>query len=257
MLLLRLIPGGPRAIVLLVIAIFIAAVAVVQPDWAIDPASSVAERVLETFGVGLASLGLWALAFIYLILNRLRTLFRRWRLVLGSAALVAGLQGLLSFFEGDLPLVDTVSLGGSLGDSIRGDNDAFGVLWVGALWAAGLWLIVPALTNRLLRRAGRGAGKTASGSARVTQLAMRRGLGRFVGSAVREGAGAPCRAPGRVARTRGRRFSARAACRRPGFLASEREHGRHAHQAAVTGRRAVLPPDAHRLCSPRGSGGGA
>ena len=190
MLLLRLIPGGSRAIVLLVIAIFIAAVAVLQPDWAVDPVNSVAEQVLEAFGVGLASLGLWALVFVYLLLNRLRTLFRRWRLVLGSAALVAALQGLLSFFEADLPLVDTVSLGGSLGDSIRGDNDAFGVLWVGALWAAGLWLNVPALTNRLLRRAGRGAGKTASGSARVTRLAMRRGLSKFVGSAVREGSGA-------------------------------------------------------------------
>jgi S-DNA-T family DNA segregation ATPase FtsK/SpoIIIE len=184
----RLVPFGSRGIAFAALVAFGAYVATVQPDWAIDPLRDGAEAILERFGAGIGPFGVWALVLVWVLFRRPSLLFRRWRLVLGSTAFVFGLLGLLSYFEAELPLIDAARLGGSVGDRVQDDGATLGYATVAGLMAIGVWLIVPALTNRALRGVGKGAGKTAMGSAHAYQIApLHRGLGKVVGGLARGG----------------------------------------------------------------------
>ncbi|MCI0888578.1 MAG: DNA translocase FtsK, partial [Chloroflexi bacterium] len=164
-----------------------------QPAWAIDPLRTAAERVLTELGVGVVPIALWGLWVAYLLIYRTLALFRRWRWVLGSAALIAALQGTLGYVEAGLPLVGTVSLGGDAGAAVQGENTALGYLRTAGLWAAGVSLLAPSLVRRVL-------GRTARGSVQAYRRApVHRGIGWTLGLAVRQAA-----APLRRARERRR-----------------------------------------------------
>ena len=180
-----------KFVLLLVVGASIAYVAVDQPGWAIDPLRDVAEEALTRFGVGAVSLGLWALAIVVLLRRRPLALVRRWRLTLGSALVVVALQGLLAYFEAELPLIDRSSLGGELGDRLQRDGSVLGYAYVGGVLVVGLWFMAPSVAKGLLRRTGRGAGATAESAARTYGLApLHRVVGALASSAYRRGAAA-------------------------------------------------------------------
>ncbi len=168
---------------LLAVAAGAAYVAFSQPSWAIDPLRDLAERTLEAFGAGIVPVALWAVAFLTLARYRTGTLFRRWRLVLGSAALVAAVQGILAYFDGPLPLLNEGNLGGEYGLAIQGDNSALGYARVAVVAALGLWIMAPRPLGGLTR-----------GAARATRLLLlgigRAGATAFLGAkATSKGAG--------------------------------------------------------------------
>ncbi|MCI0821744.1 MAG: DNA translocase FtsK [Chloroflexi bacterium] len=182
----RLLPSRFLILALLVGAGAVALVVLFQPAWAIDPLRTAAERVLTELGVGVVPIALWGLWVAYLLVYRTLALFRRWRWVLGSAAVIAALQGTLGYVEAGLPLVGTVSLGGDAGAAVQGENAALGYLRTAGLWAAGVSLLAPSLVRRVL-------GRTARGSVQAYRRApVHRGIGWTLGLAVRQAA-APLR----------------------------------------------------------------
>ncbi|MEE8519102.1 MAG: DNA translocase FtsK, partial [Dehalococcoidia bacterium] len=175
----------PVAIVIAVLAYAITSDAETTEDYWRIPA----EDFLRAVGVGGIAIGLWLALIGYVLFRRPLTLIRRWRLVLGGGLLVFALQGILHYFESSLPLVDTVSLGGDLGADVQGGNSVLAVVRLGVLFIAGVWVITPALMHATLRKAGRGGGKTASGSARAYRAApIHKAAGRLLGVAWRRGA---------------------------------------------------------------------
>ena len=144
---------------LLLIGGFAAYGVVVQPEWLVDPAQEAVTYVLEAIGAG-AQLVLWVVVFVFLFLNRITSLIRRWRLVLASGMLAMAVQGTLAYFEAELPVIGVASLGGTLGDQIRGGEGFVGVLRVAGLWLVGLIVLAPRLARK-------GAAGTARGYRRV------------------------------------------------------------------------------------------
>ena len=189
----RLLPGRFLILALLVGGGAVALVVGFQPAWAIDPLRAAAERILTELGAGVVPIALWGLWVAYLLIYRTLALFRRWRWILGSAAVITALQGTLGYVEAGLPLVGTVSLGGDAGAAVQGEGTALGYLRVAGLWAAGVWLLAPSLVRRVL-------GRTARGSVQAYRRApVHRGIGWTLGLAVRQAA-----APLRRARERRR-----------------------------------------------------
>ncbi|MCH8974116.1 MAG: hypothetical protein IH869_03470, partial [Chloroflexi bacterium] len=153
----RLLPGRFLILALLVGGGAVALVVSFQPAWAIDPLRAAAERILTELGAGVVPIALWGLWVAYLLIYRTLALFRRWRWILGSAAVITALQGTLGYVEAGLPLVGTVSLGGDAGAAVQGESTALGYLRVAGLWAAGVWLLAPSLVRRVLGRTARGS----------------------------------------------------------------------------------------------------
>ncbi|MCH7607889.1 MAG: DNA translocase FtsK [Chloroflexi bacterium] len=179
-------PGRFLILALLVGGGAVALVVGFHPAWAIDPLRAAAERILMELGAGVVPIALWGLWVAYLLIYRTLALFRRWRWVLGSAAVIAALQGTLGYVDAGLPLVGTVSLGGEAGAAVQGENTALGYLRVVGLWAASAWVLAPSLVRRVL-------GRTARGSVQAYRRApVHRGIGWTLGLAVRQAA-APLR----------------------------------------------------------------
>ncbi len=144
------------------------------------------ERMAETAGAGVVSIGLWIAVVVAVAFWRRSLLWRRWRLVVGSAVLVAGIQGGLSYFEGDLPLIGEASLGGEWGESIQGSNTILSYLRVGAIAVLGIAIISPVHTWRALRAAGRGTQRGAVASGRAYRAApLHKPLGRGIAAGAR------------------------------------------------------------------------
>ena len=149
------------------------------------------ERMAETAGAGVVSIGLWIAVVVAVAFWRRALLWRRWRLVVGSAALVVGIQGGLSFFEGELPLIGDAPLGGEWGDSIQGSSTILAYLRVGAIAVLGIAIISPVHTWRALRAAGRGTQRGAVASGRAYRAApLHKPLGRGIAAGAR-GVAAP------------------------------------------------------------------
>ena len=178
----RLLPGRFLLLALLVGAGATALVVQLQPAWAIDPPRAIAERVLREVGVGVVPIAIWGLWVAYLLIYRTLALFRRWRWVLGTGAILVALQGTLGYVEATLPLVGTVSLGGETGALVQGESAALGYLRTAGAWAAGGWLLAPALSLRLLRTTARGS------AAAYRRAPVHRGIGWTAGVAVRQSA---------------------------------------------------------------------
>ncbi len=204
LLLATLVTTRPGWGLLLIVGAAIAPLVLLQPAWAVDPLRDLAEDAIAALGAGLAPVAVWALAVLLLLDFRPGVLLRGWRLVLGSAALLAAALGSLAYFRGELPLVDTANLGGEYGLIIRGDT--LGAVRVGAIAALGLWTISPGrlavVTLRLLRGLAQGLRWTGAGGAKAsgrTFRASRRlwASGRLLGARVatagptRVGAGGP------------------------------------------------------------------
>jgi len=128
-------------LVLLALAVSVGLVAWLQPTWAVDPVRHTAESLLLDFGAGLAFTMAWPLLFLFLFYSRPRTLFRRWRWMVGSALGLMAAQGTLAYFHGPLPLVGDVNLGGDFGLDIQGETVWLSYARVTGLGLFGLWVM--------------------------------------------------------------------------------------------------------------------
>ena len=108
--------------VLVCVGAFIAAIVVFEPPWAVDPLRSAGERAFETLGAALYPIAAWAIAFLLIVRFKPRWLYRRWRLLLGTAAVLFGALTALSLFEAGLPLIGEANLGGSVGQDVAGGS---------------------------------------------------------------------------------------------------------------------------------------
>lgn len=136
--------------VLLAVVAFVAYLVVLQPTWAIDPLRSFGERVLDEGGVAAVGSGFWMLAVVILFFRKPLMLIRKWRIVMGSALLMVGLQGLLSYFEATLPLVGLADLGGRAGEQVQGPNTVLSYVRVALILSLAIYTLFPRLINRLV-----------------------------------------------------------------------------------------------------------
>ncbi len=178
----RMVPSRFLFLALLAGAGAVALVVRFQPAWAIDPLRAVAERILTELGAGVVPIAVWGLWVAYLLVYRGLAVFRRWRWVLGSGALVAALQGTLGYVEAELPLIGTATLGGEAAALVQGQHAALGYLRTAGLWAVGAWVLAPSLVWRVLHGTARGS----AGAYR--RVPVHRGIGWTLGLAVRQAA---------------------------------------------------------------------
>lgn len=183
----RLVPI--KVLLLLGVAAFGAYAAVMQPAWLIDPARDAAEAALLRAGLGVASMGVLGVAVLAVLLKKPVLLIKKWRMLTGAIFLVTGIQGVLGYFEYNLPIVGLTNLGGTLGNEVRGPNEWLAYVRVSAVTAFGIWFLLPTLTNRLLRRSSNGAGRAAAGTAQVYRaVPIHKVLGKLAGVTARSGA---------------------------------------------------------------------
>ena len=142
--------GGGRGVAV-AIATMIAAVVFFRPDWLGTPFRVLGEAILEAFGVGAVPFLLWVAVFLLLFYYRLGTLFRRWRLVLGTAALVVASQGALAYFSGPLLWLDEANWGGDFGRLVHGDVPYQSYIRVSLIAAVGIWILAPHRSLFLVR----------------------------------------------------------------------------------------------------------
>ena len=134
--------GGGRGVAV-AIGTMIAAVVYFRPAWLATPFRVMGEAVLEAFGVGAVPFLLWVAVFLLLFYYRLGTLFRRWRLVLGTAALVVAAQGALAYITEPLLWLDDANWGGDFGKLVHGNIAYQSSLRVGLIAALGIWILAP------------------------------------------------------------------------------------------------------------------
>jgi hypothetical protein len=180
----RLVPVKVRF--LLVIVAFGVYAVVTEPAWLVVPASNAAEAALLRAGLGVAIIGLLGIFMLGLLRRKPLLLIKKWRLLTGVTLLGTGTQGILSYFEYDLPIVGLMNLGGTLGHEIRGINEWLAYVRVGVVIACGIWLLLPTLTNRFLRHFGKGASRTVAGTAHAYRfMPIHKILGKLVGLVIR------------------------------------------------------------------------
>ena len=178
-----------KARLLLVIVAFGTYVAIMGPGWLMDLASNAGEAALLRTGLGIAPMGILGVAVLALLLKTPFLLIKKWRLLTGAMLLLTGTQGVLSYFEYELPIVGLTDLGGTLGREIQGTNEWLAYARVSAVTAFGIWLLLPTLTNRLLRCSGKGVSRTAAGTMQAYRaVPIHKGLGKLAGLTVRSGA---------------------------------------------------------------------
>ncbi len=123
---------------------------------------SARDSTVETLGLGIVPLSLWVATVVALAIWK-RGWLRPWNVWLGSVAYLAALFAVLSYFrpdEGALAAfaahVDA-SLGGTVGDAIRGESAWLGGLRAFALVAVGTAIAGPSVSLDVLKLFGRGA----------------------------------------------------------------------------------------------------
>ena len=127
--------------------------ALFAPDSVTDAIRSIAEWFLLKWGIGIVTAAFWILGFLIMLGRWPRVLLHRWRVVVGSLGLVFAAQGVLSNFEGYLPLVGYYQLGGSIGSEIQGEIPFVDHLRVVALGGLSFWIFLPqTLGNSVLAR---------------------------------------------------------------------------------------------------------
>jgi S-DNA-T family DNA segregation ATPase FtsK/SpoIIIE len=184
--LLRMVPI--RALLLIVVVAFVTYVVTNQPSWLLDPARDAGETALERAGVGVITMGLWFLAFFALLIKKPILLVKKWRLLIGTSLLTTAIQGGLSYFEAELPLIGVADLGGTLGQEAQGPSELLAYVRIGTVAAFGVWFVMPSISNKLMRGTGKGAGATAVGAVHAYRFApLHRGLGKVVGLTARGG----------------------------------------------------------------------
>ena len=178
-LLLRIVPV--LALFLIAVVAFVTYAATNQPAWLVDPARDLAETALERAGAGVVAGGLWLLAVLILLVKKPMLLVKKWRLVIGTSLLVTAIQGGLSYFEAELPLIGVADLGGTLGQEAQGSSEWLAYVRIGATAAFGVWFLLPAFSNKLMRGTGKGARATVVGALHAYRFApLHRGVGKVV-----------------------------------------------------------------------------
>ena len=177
--------------VLLALVAFVAYLVLLQPAWAIDPLRDFAERVLDEGGVAAFASGLWLVSVVILLFRKPLWLIRKWKLVIGAALLVTGLQGVLAYFEATLPLVGVANLGGRAGEQVQGPNTLLSYVRVGLVLALAVWALAPRLVDRLIRGTRASETITYAGSEpEYHAKPARKGLVHAIGAGLRGGASA-------------------------------------------------------------------
>jgi S-DNA-T family DNA segregation ATPase FtsK/SpoIIIE len=192
---------GLGRLVGLVLIALIAYVAVASPDWAIDPLRSLGEAVFEAVGAAAYPLAAWLLVVLALLRFNPVSLLRKWRYVLGSSFVIFAALAALAQFEGELPLIGSANLGGTVGQDVGGGSSVLG--WATAILsgALGVWVALPRRLSRQLTR--RSVNATATGSSQTARAS--RGAGRFFRRSVRDAARVATGARNAVAAARGPR----------------------------------------------------
>lgn len=113
--------------------------------------------LLETFGWGLAVVGIAAAIVVWLLFADTRSISRWWRQLLSAIPFGLAIFGLLAFFVYDDPILSRATLGGEFGQWVIGAPDAGGVARVVVLTLIGLALAAPSLIWRGICAVGRGA----------------------------------------------------------------------------------------------------
>ena len=128
-------------LVLLALTVSAGIVVWLRPTWTVDPTRDATESLLLDFGAGIAFIVAWALLFLLLFYSRPGALFRRWRLMVGSALVLVAAQGALAYFHGPLPLVGDANMGGDFGLDIQGETAWLSYVRVTGLGLFGLWVM--------------------------------------------------------------------------------------------------------------------
>ena len=165
--------GGGRGAAV-AIATMITAVAYFRPAWLATPFRILGETVLEAFGLGAAPFILWVAVFLLLFYYRLGTLIRRWRLVLGSAALVVAGQGVLAYFVRPLLWLDNANWGGDFGQLVHGSIAYQSYIRVAAIAGLGIWILAPHGSLFLVRIVSKSVAWVVIGAARGLGLIRNR-----------------------------------------------------------------------------------
>ena len=142
---------GVGRLLVLALAAFAAYAVFVQPTWAVDAWTGATERVLLALGAGVIPVALWALVVVATARYRPFALVRRWRLLIGSAALVVAALAILAYFEASLPVTGQANLGGSYGLQVRGDNAVLGLVRLAIPGLLGLWVVMPRRSPGVVR----------------------------------------------------------------------------------------------------------
>ncbi|MEA3253396.1 MAG: DNA translocase FtsK [Chloroflexota bacterium] len=116
------------------------------------------QSLLSLFGVGLGILVAAIGVLVWVLWRGFSVLGRHWNCFIGGAILALGLWGLLSFFSPAGSILNQVTLGGRVGQSIIGAPDITGGLRVAGLVLLGIIFIIPARFWRGLKKACRGVG---------------------------------------------------------------------------------------------------
>ena len=116
----------------------------------ITPLEALLRSILSTTGLGLITVSAWSIWVIWLTSKRSLRLFKTWRYIAGFGLLSCSTFPLLSYFEADLPLIGTHTLGGYIGIEIRGSDSLLGILRVALLIFMGLYLIFPKAIGKIV-----------------------------------------------------------------------------------------------------------
>ena len=101
--------------------------------------------------------GIWVLGFLTVLRLRPFLLVRKWRYVLGTALIATAALAVLTQIEGEMPLIGTANLGGSLGLEAIGRARLTGWGTAAASTLVGIWLMLPRFSNAALSRSAQGA----------------------------------------------------------------------------------------------------
>ena len=101
------------------------------------------DNLVSFLGWGIAPGGLWLALFLRTALKHPRSLVRRWGAWLGSLVLFVGILGVLAFFRAPSGILDEVTLGGRIGQTIIGSYLALGVFRVLLVFVASAWIMSP------------------------------------------------------------------------------------------------------------------
>jgi len=120
----------------------------------IDGYISTRDLLIRSLAFGLLPLFLWAGALTLALWKR-RSLLRkrfwnRWIAALLSSSVILGV---LAYFSGSAGILDEVSLGGWIGQDLKGSSDVLGVLRLAGMVALVAAVAIPRHSGKLLKRA--------------------------------------------------------------------------------------------------------
>ena len=169
-----------------VLALVVVAVAGIFHAQIIDGFITARDSLVRTFAFGFVPTLIWVVALALVVWKRRHLLERRywnrWAAALVGTVVVWGGMGYLIGYEG---ILNEVSLGGEIGQAIKGPSDILGGVRLLALAAAAITIASPTGTLRWLRKSAHFTGRAARKAARALPVLARgaRAAGRTVARA--------------------------------------------------------------------------